>query len=210
MYKICDGVTDQWWHDCYWDNQGCPNEEEPEIPDDPVKPDEPAFPYDPTIPIRSQSVSFHDWLLCYRSYPLAGHVKCGDEDGSYRDCYLYGNCSGVLDEKSYNCYILGVGCETLPTVPDEPVTPEEPAITYDPTFPIKSDNSVSFDDWLLCYLAYPLAGHVKCGDEDGSYRDCYLYGNCSGVLDQKSYNCFIKGEGCETEPVVSDEPAIHA
>ena len=43
--------------------------------------------------------------------------------------------------------------------------------------------------------SYPSAGHVKCGDENGSYRECYLYGNCAEVLDKESYSCYIKGKG---------------
>ena len=61
-------------------------------------------------------------------------------------------------------------------------------------------NTVSFDDWLLCWeddYYYRRIGKKGCGDITGDYNECYLDGKCEGVTSQYWYDCYEYDAGCE-------------
>lgn len=98
MWESCEGVVNQYWHDCFWYNEGCDAYVGGDTtPVDPTPSDEGADETHDGLP----GERFQEWIECYE----VSYDTC-DEDYSkhseYYDCYWSGDT--CEDQYWYSCY----------------------------------------------------------------------------------------------------------
>jgi hypothetical protein len=99
MWEDCEGVVNEYWHDCYWYAEGCDaynGIDEPE-----VLPDVPSDHGADMAHDGQPGERFQDWIECYEY----SYDQC-DEDytkhSEFYDCYWYGEqCE---DDYWYTCH----------------------------------------------------------------------------------------------------------
>ena len=156
------------WHDCFFYNAGCEDYNgcsnykcEEEGVDEPEE---------PTEPVLENTVSFMDWLDCYRNTDGSAE-ECGDLNGSYNRCYWSEECEGIADPAWHDCFWYGTGC--LEYNGCSSYTCEDEGEGTD-----SGESPASFLEWLSCYEST----REECGDESGAYYSCYMYEACEGIV----------------------------
>ena len=104
MNQNCDGVVNEYWHDCFWYQIDCPKWED--SLDD--KLDEPELP-DDTTHDGTPGEKFQEWLNCYEeTYQICGDA---DQHSAYYDCY-WDNVE-CEDKFWHDCYWFSEDCSWM-------------------------------------------------------------------------------------------------
>ena len=104
MWESCEGIVNEYWHDCFWYDQGCDKYEGGHSGGDDHDDSHDYMPDDYSHDGQA-SPNFQDWIYCYEGSSYSDWYGCGeseDQRNAYYNCYWYGeNCE---DDFWFDCH----------------------------------------------------------------------------------------------------------